>query len=57
MIKCLLCDKVYTTYNSMYHHRNTHLNIRPYKCPICEKGFFQAGTRNCHVKNVHKVNK
>ena len=57
MIKCLLCDKVYTIYNSMYHHRNTHLNIRPYKCPICEKGFFQAGTRNCHVKNVYKVNK
>jgi rubrerythrin len=47
---CDMCDKLFTSANSLVAHTSIHNGDRPYKCPICNKRFRQKGTLKDHAR-------
>ena len=44
--------------NSPLHHRQhrmTHTGEKTYACPLCQRGFIQAGPFRRHVLKVHGI--
>ena len=39
--------------NSLFLHKNIHLDRKPFKCEVCGKEFNQKGNMQVHVKNYH----
>ncbi|CAH0558348.1 unnamed protein product [Brassicogethes aeneus] len=43
------CTKAYKTSSALSHHKKTHLNIRNYRCDICEKCFYTSNHLKDHM--------
>ena len=49
--KCLLgCDKEFKSQYRLYVHHLSHEGIKPFKCNICFREFFEKGTLKTHKK-------
>ena len=49
-LQCEFCDKKFKDLNTLEHHRNLHLGIKPYKCEHCDSYFGTRGEMTRHVK-------
>lgn len=50
---CHLCDKKFKHKTDLTHHLSSHLKIKPFTCPHCDKSFVQKSQRKTHVERVH----
>ena len=50
LFKCKLCDKTALQFCNMKSHLRKHLNLKPYCCSICGKGFTTASNCKFHLK-------
>lgn len=51
---CDMCNQTYCKKAILKDHMNTHLNIQPYKCNVCDKKFFLRVRLLTH-KAVHRA--
>ncbi|XP_044744053.1 zinc finger protein OZF-like [Chrysoperla carnea] len=51
---CEDCGKIFPTRNRLTKHKKIHSDERPYKCPICTRGFKQKFDLTNHVKYRHE---
>lgn len=51
---CDVCGKCFKNNVYLDGHKNAHDNVRPYKCPECEKYFRSVHHMKIHVKNIHE---
>ena len=49
--KCMYgCDKEFKSQYRLYVHHLSHEGIKPFKCNICFRDFFEKGTLKTHKK-------
>jgi hypothetical protein len=48
-----MCDRRFRDRDKLIIHRRIHKGIRPYKCSVCQRGFFESGNLLKHAK-VHQ---
>ena len=53
LIKCLNCNRKFTTYNSMKQHEETHQNKGQFKCNTCEHKTSSKYLLDQHVQGKH----
>ena len=51
---CDLCGKRLSSRRVSIHKRAVHLKLRPYKCDICEKTFFNKQNLERHHQSIHQ---
>lgn len=51
--KCSICHKIFTSFRLLMSHRRSHSNIKPYKCPQCDKSFKRNSSMHQHVRKSH----
>ena len=51
-LSCNFCQASFPKTSNMHDHVRTHLNIRLFKCSICDKGFSWIQNRNRHEKKA-----
>ena len=55
--KCEACSLAFLTKGRLLQHMKTHTDIKPYKCPRCEKHFGQLSYLKTHMKRSHATEK
>ena len=55
--KCEACSLAFLTKVGLVQHMKTHTDIKPYKCPECEKYFGQLSYMKTHMKRSHATEK
>ena len=53
--KCGYCEKMLKSEKSLEAHEREHTGERPFRCPVCEKGFTAVSALTTHKKHVHKI--
>ena len=57
-MKCHICDKVFPSVLDLAQHELTHREVKArgqLQCPMCPATFTQSGSRNRHLRTVHKL--
>nr|CAD7410073.1 unnamed protein product [Timema poppensis] len=49
---CDVCNKGFSSANTLEAHKRLHMGIKPYKCDLCEKSYSQSGNLTYH-KSTH----
>lgn len=50
VIKCLICEKVFTVINKYEIHKLTHLGVSPYFCILCDQKFTSNNSLKAHYQ-------
>ena len=51
---CDLCSAKFKTAKTLYNHKQLHLDLRRYQCPLCGKRTNYLSNAQSHIYNVHK---
>lgn len=54
---CVICSAAFTQKANLKVHLKTHLNIREYQCPHCERYFSRNTFLKNHIMSVHEKEK
>ena len=46
---CTICERQFNRLSNVKHHLRSHLDLRQYKCDLCNSTFVQKGNRDRHV--------
>ena len=49
------CDRTFVKSTSLIVHYWRHMNVRPFKCNLCNTSFTQSGTLSRHNLALHKI--
>ena len=47
---CRICSKTAWKKSNMRNHVRRHIDLKPFKCGTCGRGFAQSGNRDRHIK-------
>jgi KRAB domain-containing zinc finger protein len=49
--ECSECHKMFSSLELIKKHALTHLNVRPYSCPLCNGAFLNSASLMCHYRS------
>ena len=52
--ECDICKNKFSMRSNLVQHFRIHLGEQPYGCAKCEKWFTQTGSRDSHIRALHK---
>ncbi|ESO90295.1 hypothetical protein LOTGIDRAFT_123620 [Lottia gigantea] len=55
--ECDMCDKSFHSTKTYNAHRRSHIDVKPYVCPICQSAFFKRGDMAKHMRTIHEPTK
>lgn len=50
---CDQCPKTFKYTANLKRHKMTHSSVKPFSCPICQRGYTQKVTMMLHLKSFH----